>query len=95
MLVKNVLANTSLGIFENYFTKTNEIHDHLTRHSSQNSVVIDNTNTTHYGYYSVKHSAALTWNLMQDKIPINMLTESPTKVKKILKKHFLEAYKVQ
>ena len=36
--VKDVLEKTSIKIFQNFFTKTKEVHNHTTRHSSHNTI---------------------------------------------------------
>ena len=91
-LVKKVLQNTSLKIFNDYFTKSEETHNHNTRHSSRNTVKRQHSSTRQYGQHSVKNQAAATWNQIQNALNIDMYTESSSKVKKHLKSYFIDTY---
>ena len=48
-----VLSDESLEAFSNYFTKSDEFHDHMTRHSSRQSVVMEHSNTQSYASFSI------------------------------------------
>ena len=91
-LVKNVLQNTSLKIFKDYFTKSEETHNHNTRHSSRNTVKRQHSSTRQYGQHSVKNQAATTWNQLQNALNIDMHNETSSKVKKNLKSYFVNTY---
>ena len=45
LFVRDVLSNKSLEVFSNYFTKSDDFHDHMTRHSSRHSVIMEHSNT--------------------------------------------------
>ena len=45
LFVRDVLSNESLEVFSNYFTKSDDFHDHMTRHSSRHSVIMEHSNT--------------------------------------------------
>ena len=66
--VKDVLNNNTLEIFKNSFTKSEQQHNHQTRHSARNSVNLSQTNTGMYGLNSIKHQAALSWNNLQAQL---------------------------
>ena len=92
--VEDVLEKTSIKIFQKFFTKTKEVHNHTTRHSSHNTINRQQFNTRQYGLYSVRNQARITWNEMQNKLTFDMLTEPPTKVKRALRKYFSNIYHI-
>ena len=92
--VKDVLEKTSIKIFQNFFTKTKEVHNHTTRHSSHNTINRQQFNTRQYGLCSVRNQARITWNEMQNKLTFDMLTDPPTKVKRTLRKYFSNIYHI-
>ena len=71
-----------------FFKKTNEIHKHNTRHTSRNTVELPQPMTESYGRYSVRFQAATTWNNLQNIIPIDMLSENYSMVRKGLTNFF-------
>ena len=49
--VKDVLEKTSIKIFQNFFIKTKEVHNHTTRHSSHNNINCQQFNIRQDGQY--------------------------------------------
>ena len=90
MFVKNTLSANQIPIFNNFFKKTNEIHSHNTRHTSRNTVELPQPMTESYGRYSVRFQAATTWNNLQNILPIDMLSENYSIVRKGLTKYFFD-----
>ena len=88
LFVKDVLTENSLKIFSEYFERSENQHNHQTRHATRNCVKLNNVNTGTYGLNLVKHQS-LTWNDFQNKVNIDMYSEHDTKIKEILKKYFL------
>ena len=86
LFVKNTLSANQIPIFNNSFKKTNEIHSHNTRHTSRNTV--EQTMTESYGRYSACFQAVTTWNNLQNILPIDMLSENYSIVRKGLTKYF-------
>ena len=91
-LVKDVLQNTSLKIFNEYFAKSEEVHNHNTRHSALNTVKQNHRSTRQYGQHSIKNQAASTWNHLQNTLNIDMHMELSHKVKRSLKTYFINNY---
>ena len=90
MFVKNTLSANQIPIFNNFFKKTNEIHSHNTRHTSRNTVELPQPMTESYGRYSARFQAATTWNNLQNILPIDMLSENYSIVRKGLTKYFFD-----
>ena len=86
LFVKNTLSANQIPIFNNSFKKTNEIHSHNTRHTSRNTV--EQPMTESYGRYSACFQAVTTWNNLQNILPIDMLSENYSIVRKGLTKYF-------
>ena len=95
LFVRDALSNESLEVFSNYFTKFDNFHDHITRHSSRHSVFMEHSNTLSYGSFSIKNKAASPWNFLQSKLNAGVTSESHNKAKKILKLYFINSYKDQ
>ena len=95
LFVKAVLSNESLEASSNYFTKSDEFHDHMTRHSSRHSVIMEYSNTQSYGSFSTRNKAASSWNFLQSKLNTDVSSGSHNKAKKMLKSYFINSYKDQ
>ena len=95
LFVKDVLTENSLKIFSEYFERSENQHNHQTRHATRNCVKLNNVNTGTYGLNSVKHQSSLTWNDFQNKVNIDMYSEHDTKIKETLKKYFFNQYNQQ
>ena len=82
LFVRDVLSNESLEVFSNYFTKSDDFHDHMTRHSSRHSIIMEHSNTLLYGFSSIRNKAASSWNFLQSKLNTGVTSESHNKAKK-------------
>ena len=95
VFVEDVLSNESLEAFSNFFTKPDDFHDHMTRHSSRHSVIMEHSNTLSYISFSIRNKAASSWNFLQSKLNTDVTSESHNKAKKMLKLYFINSYKDQ
>ena len=66
LFVRDVLLNSSIPPFQNFFTKSENLHQHNTRHAQQNSVILSQRNSVFYGIKSIQHQTATTWNQLQN-----------------------------
>ena len=73
LFVRDVLLNSSIPPFQNFFTKSENLHQHNTRHAQQNSVVLSQRNSVFYGIKSIQHQAATTWNQLQNEVNLDLL----------------------
>ena len=90
MFVKDTLSADQIPILNNFFKKTNEIHRHSTRHTFRKTVELPQPMTESYGRYSVRFQAATAWNNLQNIIPIDMLSENYSIVRKSLTNYFFD-----
>ena len=95
LFVTDVLSNESLEAFSNYFTKSDDFHDHMTQHTSRHSVIMEHSNTLPYGSFSIRNNAASSWNFLQSKLNTDVTSEPHNKDKKLLKLYFINSYKDQ
>ena len=79
-------------IYENVFMRTSETHRHRTRLSLRNIVVLPQPKTENYGKTSVFYQVTLTWNNMQNVVPIDLVEKTNSKVKESIINHFLNTY---
>ena len=75
LFARDVLSNESLEVFSNYFTKSDDFHDHMTQHLSRHSVIIEHSNTLSYGSFSIRNKAASIWNFLQSKLNTDVTSE--------------------
>ena len=57
--------------FNNFFIRTQEIHQHNTRGALNNLIDIPQSRTSFYGTHSIKSKSAIAWNTMQYKLGFN------------------------
>jgi len=92
MFVKDVLSGNCLSNFEGTFKLATNIHQHRTRHSTNNAVTRKHSQTQIYGIQSIEHQAATSWNALQNAINMDLLRESSHKSKDALMAHFINRY---
>ena len=92
LFVKSILSNNHLPIFENVFKKASKTHSYSTRHATKNSVLLPQPQTDHYEQFPITYQAASTWNDLQNKLDIDMLEESNSKVKTALVQLYFNNY---
>ena len=82
--------------FEKYFTLHSEMSSTSTRQSSRGSLFMPSVNTVKYGNKAVKHQSIIAWNQMIQLFPDHDISKiSKTKLKYLIKNHFIESYKAQ
>ena len=78
-----MLSNNHLPIFANFYKKASETHFHSTRHATTNLIFLPQSQTDQYGKFSITYQTAFTWNGLQNKLGLNVLEESNSKVKTV------------
>ena len=96
LFVRDVLSNESLEVFSNYFTKSDDFHDHMTQHSSRHSVIMECSNTLSLWFllHQEQGSFLMEFSTKQTKHRCH-LWESHSKAKKMLKLYLINLYKDQ
>ena len=72
----------------------NNMHQHCTRHATNNSVKLEQSQTQFYGIHSTEYPAVSFLNTLQNQVNIDLLQESCHKFKKTLTRHFLKDYQL-
>ena len=92
LFVRDVLLNSSIPPFQNFFTKSENLHQHNTRHAQQNSVILSQRNSVFYGIKSIQHQAATTWNQLQNEVNLDLLQNLRSKTKEYITTNILNTY---
>ena len=62
--------------FQNYFIKSEKLHQYNTRHAKQNSAtLLTQRNTDFNGIKSIQHQVATTWNKLENETNHNVLQD--------------------
>ena len=67
-IVKNSTEKNGSPLFNNFFIRTQEIHQHYTRGALNNLIDIPQSRTSFYGTHSIRSKSAIAWNTMQYKL---------------------------
>ena len=78
--------------FQTNFTKSENIHQHNTRHATQNSVALAQQNTDLYGIKPVQHQSILIWNQLQTEISHDVLQIQRSKLKEQITNKIFDSY---
>ena len=96
LFVHDFLNDKLPDSFEKYFTLQSEMSSTSTRQSNRGSLFMPSVTTLKYGNKTVKHQSILAWNQMIQLFPNHDLSKiSKTKLKYLIKDHFIESYRVQ
>ena len=80
LFVRDALTNSSISLLQNYFIKSENLHQYNTiRHVKQHSVILTQWYTDFYGVKSVQHQAVTTWNKLQNEANALQNLRSKTK----------------
>ena len=92
LFVRDVLTGSSIPPFQTYFTKSENIRQHNTRHATQNSVAPAQRNTDLYGIKSIHHQSILIWNQLQTEISHGVLQIQRSKLKEQITNKIFDSY---
>ena len=92
LFVRDVLLNSSIPPFQNFFTKSENLHQHNTRHAQQNPVILSQRNSVFYGIKSIQHQAAKTWNQLQNEVNLDLLQNLRSETKEYITTKILNTY---
>ena len=92
LFVRDVLTGSSIPPFQTYFTNSENIHQHNTRHATQNSVALAQRNTDLYGIKSIQHQSILIWNQLQAEISHDILQIQRSKLKEQIINKIFDSY---
>ena len=84
LFVRDILTNSLIPPFQNYFIKSENLHQYNRRHAKQNSVILTQRNTDFYGIKSIQHQAATTWNKLRNETSHNVLQDLRSKTKEFI-----------
>ena len=59
LFVRNVIAQSPIPPFQDFFIQMRHTHQHNTRHATQNTVTSNQCKTAFYRTHSIKHQSAL------------------------------------
>ena len=89
---RDVLTNLSITPFQNYFIKSENLHQYNTRHVKQNSPILTQQNTDLYGMKSKQHQAATARNKIQNETGHNVPQDLRSKPKEFITNKILNSY---
>ena len=92
LFVRDVLLNSSIPPFQSFFTKSENLHQHNTRHAQQNSVILSQRNSVFYDIKSIQHQVAITWNQLQNELNLDLLQNLRSKTKEYITTKILNTY---
>ena len=73
LFVRDVIAQSTIPPFQEFFIQMRDTHQHNTRHATQNTVTLNQYKTAFYGTHSIKHQSALIWNQIKNEAPSDLL----------------------
>ena len=73
LFVRDVIAQSAIPPFQEFFIQMRDAHQHNTRHATQNTVTLNQYKTAFYGTHSIKHQSALIWNQIKNEAPSDLL----------------------
>ena len=76
----------------NFFKKTTEKHNNLTRSTSKNFAFVEESNSKLYRMDSIRYQAVIIWNKLQSNIAFDLTKLSRMKVRSTIIEHFLKFY---
>ena len=59
LFVRDVIAQSTIPPFQEFFIQMRDTHQHNTRHARQNTVTLNQYETAFYGIHSIRHQSAL------------------------------------
>ena len=84
LFVGDVIAQSTIPPFQEFFIQMRHTHQHNTRHATQNTVTLNQHETAFYGTHSIKHQSALTWNQINNETPSDLLQKSRPEIREYI-----------
>ena len=76
LFVRDVIAQSTIPPFQEFFIQMRDTHQHNTRHATQSTVTLNQYKTAFYGTHSMKHQSALIWNQINNEAPSDLLQKA-------------------
>ena len=93
LFVKDVISQSTILPFQEFFIQMRYMHQHNTRHATKNTVTLNQYKTAFYGTHSIKHKSALIWNQINNETPSDLLQKSRSEVRKYIANKLISSYK--
>ena len=92
LFVHDTLKKLSPVCFHDYFEQTHNMHSILTKSCSLGCLYVTKSNTIRYGLNSITRTCISNWNLLAEKLNIDLGSLSRSKLKRSIKSFFVNSY---
>ena len=92
LFVRDVIAQSTIPPFQEFFIQMRDTHQHNTRHATQNTVTLNQYKTAFYGTHSIKHQSALIWNQINNEASSDLLQKSRSEIRKYITNKLISNY---
>ena len=92
LFVRDLIAQSTIPAFQEFFIQMRDTHQHNTRHATQNTVTLNQYKTAFYGIRSIKHQSALIWNQINNEAPSDLLQKSRSEIREYITNKLISNY---
>ena len=92
LFVRDVIAQSTIPPFQEFFIQMTDRHQHNTRHATQNTVTLNQYKTDFYGTHSIKYQSALIWNQINNEAPPDLLQKSRSEIREYITNKLISNY---
>ena len=92
LFVRDVIAQSTIPPFQEFFIQMRDTHQHNTRHATQNTVTLNQYKTAFYGTHSIKHQSALIWNQINNEAPSDLLQKTRPEIRDYITNKLISNY---
>ena len=83
-ILRDVIAQSTIPPFQEFFIQIRDTHQHNTRHVTQSTATLNQYKIAFYGTHSIKHQSALIWNLINNETPSDLLHKSRFEIREYI-----------
>ena len=92
LFVRDVIAQSTILPFQEFFIQMRGTHQHNTRHATQNTVTLNQYKTPFYGIDSIMHQSALIWNQINNEATSDLLQKSRSEIRLYITNKLISNY---
>ena len=92
LFVRNVIAQSTIPPFQEIFIQMRDTHQYNTRHTTQNTVTLNQYKAAFYGTHLIKHKSTLIWNQVNNVAPSDLLQKSRSEIRECITNKFISNY---
>ena len=92
LFVRDVIAQSTISPFQEFFIQMRDTHQYNTRHATQTIITLNQYKIAFYGTHSIKNQSALIWNQINSEASSDLLQKTRPEIRQYITNKLISNY---